>query len=135
MNLSMGKMNIIFLVFNICLLVYLVVQLLFLNDELASKPEWSALQNLKQPQSVENDKLIIIKKNVGWNGNYDALAIKNREMPEWVWLLTNTTATPHIKVVQKFSKIRLSKSDWEIIKKAKIRMTPDVRSFLKNAVE
>lgn len=80
------------------------------SDELRSKPEWNALQNLEYIH--RQDRMLGLE--FGTNANYVAVAVRSRSADIRIWILLNPNAEPRYKQLPE-GDFALSREQFEMI--------------------
>ncbi len=104
------------------------------DEELASKTEWSALQNayLKYDNQL-TDRLIIIKAD-NKKEMYDLLGVISVDGKTRVWIMASPNSVPKLKTMPSNLKITITQNELQKIRTA-VKLNAETDEFLKNAIE
>lgn len=107
----------------------LVYRIIFSNEELASKVEWSIIQAVEsQHRDKPGDKIEIVKMD-----DYSLVGIPARDTRKEIWIMLNSRNSPFYKQLPQGS-YALSKEDLEEILASGV-VTSTVKSCLESHVE
>jgi hypothetical protein len=103
------------------------------ENELANKPEYSFIQNLERRQSKPDNNRIEIVRGSPNGSNYDAVGLPTVDGDGVVWLLTNASSIPRIKVSNNLIPRAISEDELEVIRSS-LSLNAEVEILLRYLV-
>lgn len=113
--------------------VWLLVDSVSKDPELANKPEWSALQAVDAEYDKGFADRLRIIKSFGRN-KVDIIGIKSTGDGSPVWILANPRIVPRVKIMPADLKFRISEAEFQKLV-AEVELNEETKTLLRNAIE